>query len=87
MNTERLDTFMIVYERNLLDCIRDHIGNYSYGPELLPTVMGRMREAIKRGSFNKDGHALKRTCKELGIKHTYQAINEWLMPPQPSLPH
>jgi hypothetical protein len=41
-------------------------------------VAERMIAAIYRKSFNKDGLAIKATCKALGIKSTYQAINEFL---------
>ena len=41
-------------------------------------VFKRMIEAIERGSFNKDSIAIKNTYKQLKIKHTYQAIKEFI---------
>ena len=38
----------------------------------------KMMAAFIRGSANKDGKGIQRTCKALGIKHTYKAINEFL---------
>ena len=37
----------------------------------------RMSANLLTGSANKDGEGIKRTCKELGIKHTYKAIREY----------
>lgn len=42
-------------------------------------VAERMIAAIYGKSFNKDSRAIKATCKALGLKHTYQAINEFLL--------
>lgn len=61
--------FFEVYERKLRE---------SYGLDRIPVVMQKMRAAWERGSANKDGPACKATCKELGIKHTYTAIYEYL---------
>ena len=38
----------------------------------------KMMPALIRGSANKDGKGIQRTCKALEIKHTYKAINEFL---------
>lgn len=34
---------------------------------------------LKKGSFNKDTKAFRDTCKDLGIKHTYKSINEYIL--------
>lgn len=36
-----------------------------------------MRKAFQEGVFSKDSVAIKRTCKHLGIKHTYTAMKEY----------
>ena len=41
-------------------------------------VADRMIAAITAKSYNKDGRAMKATCKRLGIKHTYTAINAFI---------
>ena len=38
----------------------------------------KMMPALIRGSASKDGKGINRTCKALGIKHTYKAINDFL---------
>jgi hypothetical protein len=47
-----------------------------YTPEKLAQ---KMTQYLKDGcSANKDGEGIKRTCKILGIKHTYKAIRGYL---------
>lgn len=74
----KLDTFMEVYERHLRAAHKADPGIYAYPESEIPTVLVRMRAAIAKGSMSKDSPAFKRTCKELGIKHTYQAIAEYI---------
>ena len=76
-----LDRFMVVYERHLREAHAANPAEYRWPIEELPTVLGRMREAIARGSMSKDSPAFKRTCKELGIKYTYTAIREYVAMP------
>jgi hypothetical protein len=73
-----LDRFMEVYAKHLADVRREYPDQYAWPETLLPTVVERMRAAVARGSYNKDGYAFKRTCKEFGIKYTYTAINEFI---------
>jgi alpha-D-ribose 1-methylphosphonate 5-triphosphate synthase subunit PhnI len=68
--------FMEVYEEKLIEARRR--GDYEWPESELPQVLARMRAAIERGTANKDGPAFKATCKALGIKHTYQAINSFI---------
>ena len=35
----------------------------------------KMMPALIKGSANKDSKGIQRTCKALGIKHTYKAID------------
>jgi hypothetical protein len=81
-----IDTFMAVYERHLTAVISDpknqyseaNPGGYCYGPEAVPGVVSKMRGAFLAGTFNKDGLAIKRACKELGIPYTYAGIKAYL---------
>lgn len=73
-----LDTFMAIYAAQLEASMRSFPDDYAYGLGELPKVLERMRSAVTRGSFNKDSPAFRKTCKELGIKHTYKAIAEYL---------
>ncbi len=38
----------------------------------------KMTAGLTTGSANKDGKAIARVCRQLGIKHTYTAIREAL---------
>ena len=38
----------------------------------------KMVEGLYKGSANKDGEGIKRTCKALKLKYTYKAIREFL---------
>ena len=69
---------MAVYEPALLAAVVKYPTEYSLMPEQVPGVAVKMRAAFEKGSYNKDGRAVKATCKSLGIPHTYAAINEYL---------
>ncbi len=72
------DTFMIVYKKQLKDAVVNYPQEYQFPIESVPDVVEKMGEGFNRGTYNKDGRAIKATCKELGIKYTYTAINEYL---------
>ena len=38
----------------------------------------KMTLGLNNGTANKDGEGIKRTCKALGINHTYKAIRAFL---------
>ena len=46
-----------------------------YTPEELAR---KMTAGLKDGTANKDGDGIRRTCKALGIKFTYKAIQQYL---------
>jgi hypothetical protein len=71
--------FFEEYSKQLEFSIKEDPENYAYSVNELPQVLERMRAAIERGSFNKDSPTFKRTCKALGIKHTYKAIDEFIL--------
>lgn len=77
MNEAKLDAFCNLYRAMLREEVQAHPEQYGYGVDMVDAVVGRMREAFKRGSFNKDGNAIKRTCKVLCIAHTYKAMNAY----------
>lgn len=70
--------FVEVYEKNLRLALKEKPNEYAWPESDLPKVLERMKTAIKNGSFNKDGYAFKKTCKELGIKHTYTEIKKYI---------
>lgn len=73
-----LDLWMAVYEASLRDIRDAHPDEYPWPKTELPAIVLRMRAAFGRGSYNKDGRAIKLTCKTLDIPYTYQAINAFL---------
>ncbi len=44
----------------------------------VPMICEKMRAAFHRGSYNKDGRAIRATCKHFNLKYTYTAINDFL---------
>lgn len=74
------ERWMEVYQKHLGACVMDPKlkEKFAYGLDKVPEVAKRMGEAFRRGSFNKDGEAIKRTCKEFGVRHTYKDIQAFL---------
>ena len=58
----------------------EHDPEYAYSAAHIgPRDLARkMTLGLDRGSANKDGEGIKRTCKKLGINHTYKAIRAYL---------
>ena len=69
------EKFSEVYRTNLKRATVEQPEQYGFIIGNEDTVADKMLVAIDLGSYNKDGYAFKATCKELGIKHTYAAIN------------
>lgn len=69
--------FSEVYTKNLEKAVRERPDQYNWPVANVPTVAAKMLAAVDRGSHNKDSLAFKWTCKELGIRHTYKAIEEY----------
>ena len=78
VNAERFALFAAVYRIELERAVIDHPEEYGYPVEAVPVVVGRMLDAIRAHTFNKDSRALKATCKAFGLKHTYKALYAWL---------
>lgn len=73
-----LQCFIETYEQKLREARLKFPSEYAWPDSEFDQVMTRMKVAIERGSFNKDSHAFKMTCKALNIKHTYTAIREFI---------
>lgn len=73
-----LDLFLSTYRKHLKQTRSEYPTEYAWPESMFEDVYSRMAEALEKGTYNKDGRALKATCKELGVKHTYKAINEYL---------
>ena len=78
MDQAKLNRFFTVYERHLMDVVSNKANGYCFGPDKVPIVVVKMKAAVVGGTYSKDGLAFRRTCSELGIKHTYTAIKEFL---------
>ncbi len=74
-NRER---FLAMYREKLAAAVVNHPDEYVWPLDELDTVMSRMTEAIDSNSYSKHGQAFRDTCRALGIKHTYKAINAFI---------
>jgi hypothetical protein len=73
-----METFFAVYAKQLPICVQAHPAEYGFNLDMVPDVLANMKEAFRRRSYNKDGHAIKATCKILKIKQTYKEINHFM---------
>jgi len=72
------DNFIQVYTEQLEKAVKEYPDEYAFPVANVPTVVAKMSVGFKNKTYNKDGRAIKATCKVLGIKYTYTAINEYL---------
>ena len=75
--TPNQQRFADLYRKNLHLAVKERPDEYRHIVGNVDNVADKMIEAVKRGTYNKDGFAFRRTCKELGLKHTYAAINSY----------
>ncbi len=74
-----IDTFMVEYTKQLEIAVQSHPEEYFWSKTAtVQSVADKMRPAFIRKSYNKDGRAIKATCKVLGIAYTYTAINAYI---------
>lgn len=73
-----LDNLKHVYAENLKLAHSKYPDEYFWPIEEMPEVIKRMSVAIDKLSFNKNSKAWSMTCKQLGIKHTYKAIEDYI---------
>lgn len=74
----KAEVFITTYEHMLIRAVINHPDEYAYDVDKVPEVIERMAPKFATGGFNKDSRAIIATCKELGIKHTYKAIMEYV---------
>jgi hypothetical protein len=77
MITANAQRFFSEYEIQLQKAVERYPDEY--GVSDVKTVANRMRAAFIRQSYNKDGRAIRAVCRVLGIKHTYDSINTFLV--------
>lgn len=73
------DRFIEVLTAQYVDLFKTEEYAYAAQTTTPEALAGKMTVSLARGAANKDGTGIKRTCKALGIKHTYQAIREYLI--------
>jgi hypothetical protein len=73
-----MSVFAVVYREELERALKETPELYAWPITELDNVLARMLAGLAKGSANKDSPPIKRTCKRLGIKHTYKAIQEQL---------
>jgi hypothetical protein len=71
----KLDQFIEEYERQLRVAVQNYPTEYAFPIEQVPLVVSRMKAAFERRSYNKDGKAIKATCKILNIPYTRKGID------------
>lgn len=78
MNQEKLNNFMVEYEKALTEAVMNYNEEYRYPVSDVPQVVSKMKIAIVNNTYSAAGRGFKGACKALGIKHTYKAINAYL---------
>jgi len=87
MNLERFARWSEEYRQQLQAAVNAKPTEYAFRPEHAPQVAARILTSMAASGahnappmfgINKDGRAMKATCKALGLKHTYTAINAYL---------
>ena len=79
MRIESFTLFAIEYLRQLDQARAKYPTEYQWSPGVdAADVRDKMMQAIIRKSANKDGRAMRATCKVLGIPYTYKGIYAYL---------
>lgn len=73
-----METFLASFQKHLTERVTANPGGFMYGVDGVPKVVESMRKALKNGSYFTSAEAVKLACKELGIKPTYKAIEEFI---------
>ncbi len=74
----RIDEWMTVYSVKLAEAVETCPEEYGFPLSDVPRVAGKMREAFIRGTFNKDGKAIKATSRHFKVPHTYAGIKGFI---------
>jgi hypothetical protein len=75
-NTEQ---FIRLFKTNLRQSQQSRPELYTWSYDQFNLVFSRFEQAFKnRKGYPKKGLAIEKTCKDLGLKNTYKAINAFL---------
>ena len=66
------------YAVQLEKAVREHPAEYVWPLADVAIVAAKMSAAFARKSYNKEGRAIRMTCKALLIAYTYRDINAYL---------
>jgi hypothetical protein len=77
-NMTNLEKFLSEYKFQLRHAVETRPEEYAWKVDKFDEVYSRMEAAIKKGAYNKESTAFKKTCKKLNIKFTYKAIKEYI---------
>lgn len=76
-NAERFETILKDQYTQLFEADPAYKGHIARRTE--PADLAKkMTEGLLAGTANKDGNGIKRTCRALGVKYTYQSISQYL---------
>lgn len=73
-----METFFTEYSKQLRLAVETYPTEYPFGLEDLPKVLESVGRSIYCRTYSKDSRVMRATCRSLGIKCTYGAINHYL---------
>lgn len=73
-----VEHFTAAYTEELSRAVTERPLEYPYPLDMVPGVVAKMVPSLARGTANKDGIAIRRTCTRLGIAYTYAGIKTYL---------
>lgn len=81
-NEANIRRFTELYIDALTAAVRDYPNEYQWpvkSESEIYRVAQKMIPGLISGGANKDSRAVKAVCKQLGIRHTYKAIREYML--------
>lgn len=78
INAANLDRFCEVFASVLREARKKYPSSYAWPLNELPAIVGRMRGALRTGSYSHEGYAFRTSCKRLAIKPTRKAMDAFL---------
>lgn len=76
----QVDAFLSAYMKNLIIAKNKFPKLYEWKESDVLEVFRRMASSFRQGLYSRHCHAVRMTCKELGIKNTREAIDAIFQP-------
>lgn len=73
------ETFLRTYKEELNKEVLKKPEDYNWPISQVNEIAEKMTNSLAKGTANKDSNAIRRTCKYLNIKYTYDAIRTYLL--------